>query len=105
MDVGHLHEYDHTTVVTHGRAKILYEYMQDGVRVSGESSEIGHGCAKSYIAIKAEVLHTVKALEDDTQYLCMYSHRDFDGTVVQEYNGNDKASAAKASPELAGAAA
>lgn len=85
---GHEHNYDHTTIVVRGRIKVTYSFMQNGVKVEGESKEFEAGEA---IFIKADVYHTVKALEDNTMYMCVFSHRDFDGLVTQSYVGNQGA--------------
>lgn len=86
--VGHKHNYDHTTIIIRGRVKVTYSYEKDGVIVEGESREFGQGEA---IFIKANVNHTIKALEDNTVYHCVFSHRDFDGLVSQVYTGNTQA--------------
>lgn len=85
---GHTHNYDHATIVISGRVKVSYGFEKDGRRVVGESREFGPG---ECIAIKADVHHTVKALEPDTRYLCVFAHRDFGGLVSQSYVGNPKA--------------
>jgi quercetin dioxygenase-like cupin family protein len=85
---GHEHNYDHTTIVIRGRIKVCYEYEKDGQTVSGESGEFGPG---EDVFIRAKVRHTIKALEDNTVYMCIFSHRDFDGVVVETYVGNQSA--------------
>lgn len=80
--VGHEHNYDHTTIVIRGRLKVYYEYDKDGRAVRGESGEFGQG---ETIFIRAKVRHTLKALEDNTVYMCVFSHRDFDGVVCETY--------------------
>ena len=85
---GHEHNYDHTTIVIRGRVKVTYSYPKDGEIVQGESREFEAG---ECIEIKANVHHTIKALEDNTVYLCVFSHRDFDGLVTQKYAGNASA--------------
>ncbi len=85
---GHEHNYDHTTIVIRGRVKVLYEYTKDGQTVTGESEEFGQG---ETIHIRAKVRHTLVALEDNTIYMCVFSHRDFDGIVTEVYTGNQAA--------------
>lgn len=87
-NVGHTHNYDHVTMVIRGRVRVTYRYMRDGQEVTGESREFGAG---EDILIKADVMHTIKALEPNTVYKCVFSHRDFDGLVTQIYQGNDRA--------------
>lgn len=87
-NAGHQHNYDHVTIVVRGRIKVIYRYEQGGQVVEGESREFGAG---ETVTIKANVHHTVKSLEANTLYLCVFSHRDFDGQVIQSYRGNDAA--------------
>lgn len=81
-NVGHEHNYDHTTIVIRGRVKVLYRYMQDGREVDGESVEFGQG---ETIHIRAKVRHTITALTDNVLYYCVFSHRDFEGVVCERY--------------------
>lgn len=84
--VGHSHNYDHTTIVIRGRLQITYRQLQtDGTYVVIKTEEAAQGSA---VFIAAEVHHTLKALDDNTQYMCVFSHRDFDGLVTQTYVGN-----------------
>lgn len=85
---GHEHNYDHSTIVVKGSIKVIYSYIKDGELVEGESREFGAG---EVVEIKAKVRHTIKALEPNTQYMCVFSHRDFDGLVTQKYIGNEAA--------------
>jgi len=85
---GHEHKYDHTTIIIRGRVKVFYSYEKDGQKVEGESEEYGQG---ETIHIKKNVHHKIKALEDNTQYWCVFSHRDFDGIVCEHYVGNQEA--------------
>ncbi len=78
--VGHQHNYDHTTIVICGRVRVFY--------LDQDPQEYGPG---EYFAVPAKVFHTLKALEPNTKYLCVFSHRDFDGLVTQEYVGNPDA--------------
>ena len=87
--VGHTHNYDHTTIVIRGRLLITYRQMQtDGTLIVTKTEEAAQGAA---VFIAAELHHTLKALDDNTQYMCVFSHRDFDGLVTQSYVGNVKA--------------
>lgn len=85
---GHQHNYDHTTVIIRGRVKVQYRYEKDGQTVEGESEEFGQG---ETIFIRKNVFHTIIALEDNTLYFCVFSHRDFDGIVTETYVGNQRA--------------
>jgi quercetin dioxygenase-like cupin family protein len=86
--VGHEHNYDHVTIVISGRIRVKYRYVQDGKEIEGESREFGPG---DPVTIKANVRHTIKALAPNTVYLCIFSHRDFEGLVTQTYVGNHEA--------------
>jgi quercetin dioxygenase-like cupin family protein len=86
---GHEHNYDHVTIVISGRIRVQYAWTEiDGRVVRGESREFAQG---EVVHIKAHVRHTIKALESNTKYLCVFSHRDFDGLVTQAYVGNEAA--------------
>ena len=41
----------------------------------------------SHLLIKSIVKHSIRALADDTQFWCVYSHRDPQGRVIQQYDG------------------
>lgn len=112
--VGHTHNYDHTTIVIRGRLKIIYhegvpmtleereawvaERRAEGTTdvldipthkwVEKDRKEYSAGAA---VFIAADIRHTLKALDENTQYMCVFSHRDFDGLVTQDYVGNAKA--------------
>lgn len=79
----HKHNFDHCTIIMSGAVAVLV----DGVEV-GRVSATDH---RPYIEVAAESLHTIKALEANTRYACIFSHRDTDGVVVQTYSGNDRA--------------
>lgn len=83
--VGHEHNYDHVTIVIRGRLRVSYSFEEGGKAVEGVSREFGPG---DEVLVKAGVRHTLKALEPNTVYKCVFSHRDFDGLVTQTYQGN-----------------
>jgi len=85
---GHAHNYDHTTIVISGGIKVSYEYGDKGQIIKGESGEYHQGQA---VCIKAGVKHTIKALVNNTKYMCIFSHRDLDGLITQSYVGNEHA--------------
>lgn len=80
---GHAHHYDHVTFVQAGSVKVFWR--KPGETVERESGPFKTG---EFFLVKAEVSHRLKALEDGTRYACVFTHRDFDGSVVQEYNGH-----------------
>lgn len=74
------HNYDHATIVCRGALAAIIDGVQSRRYESGEA-----------IAIAAGKTHILKALEDNTVYVCAFSHRDFDGLVTQTYIGNEAA--------------
>lgn len=84
---GHKHNYDHTTLVLRGSIRVSYSYQHEGKEVSGSHD---YSIGESFV-VKAEVEHTIKSLEPNSMYACIFSHRDFDGNVVQNYIGNEAA--------------
>lgn len=83
--IGHKHNYDHTTQVLRGRIRVTA--TDDDGKVLGVQ-EYGWG---EKVLIPASLHHTIKALEPNTVYECLFSHRDFDGLITQRYVGNDTA--------------
>jgi len=77
---GHAHKFDHTTIVFKGRVHVSAT-LPDGQRIERDF------VAPSYFLVKAEVLHAITALEDGTEYWCVYSHRTPQGDVIQEWDG------------------
>lgn len=85
---GHKHNYDHNTIVIRGSLRVIYKDEVDGKIVETESRDYYQG---EHIHIAKGKLHTIKALEDDTIYQCIFSHRDWDGQIIQTYIGNRSA--------------
>lgn len=85
---GHEHNYDHATVIVKGRVSISRRVVVHGETIDAGTTEHGVG---DVVAIPAKMRHTIAALDDDTQYLCIFSHRDFDGLVTEVYTGNPAA--------------
>ena len=81
---GHTHNFDHTSIVFTGSVHIKAKLP------SGQVVERDF-VSPSHCLIKAEVEHEITALEDGTQFWCVYSHRQPNGDIVQEYTGWDKA--------------
>lgn len=93
VGVTHLHNYDHTTIVTDGGIMIEYWIKdKDGKVIEhAEKGPIWHTDKIPAIHVPKNIIHKIKALEDNTKYICTFSHRDFDGQVVEVYNGNMEA--------------
>lgn len=88
QNVGHSHNYDHSTLVLHGRVLVISHEEVDGKLVEIERQEYSQG---EYCPMPAYRHHTIKSLEPNTVYDCIFSHRDFDGLVSQRYVGNQQA--------------
>lgn len=82
---GHKHNFDHTTFVIKGAVHMVAS--DDAGTVLWEKTFK----AGEWVLIKAEILHEITALEEDTLFNCVYSHRTPQGDVVQECNGFDDA--------------
>lgn len=77
---GHTHNFDHTTIFFKGsffvRAKLV-----DGSVVERTFT------APAHCLIKADVEHEITALEDNSEFWCVYSHRTPQGDIVQQFTG------------------
>ena len=62
---------------------------REGLAILAESKK--EFVAGELFEVAAEQSHTIKALEDNSVYLCVFSHRDFKGLVTQKYIGNNGA--------------
>lgn len=77
---GHTHNFDHTTVVFKGAVHVKAK-LPNGTVIERDFAAPGH------FLVKAEVEHEITALADDTEAWCVYSHRNAQGEVVQEFTG------------------
>lgn len=77
---GHTHNFDHTTIVFTGSV-FVEAVLPDGTIKTGTFK------APAHFLVKAEVEHKITALEDNTVFWCVYSHRTPQGDVIQEYDG------------------
>lgn len=71
---GHLHHHDHVSLLVSGSVEIT---------VHPEEPKIFS--APTFIVIKKEHRHVIKALEDNTVFYCIYAMRDVYGEVVDIY--------------------
>ena len=76
----HKHTFDHTTIVFTGSVHV--KRTNEDNSITEEDFK-----APSHFLVKAGLEHEITALEDDTTYWCVYSHRDAQGKVVQQYDG------------------
>lgn len=77
--VGHKHFFDHTTIFYTG------EWHVKGVCPDGRIIEKDF-IAPAHCLIKKDVEHTITCKKDG-QYWCVYSHRNPQGEIVQDYDG------------------
>jgi quercetin dioxygenase-like cupin family protein len=66
-EIGHTHHFDHLTLLAHGSLRVT---------VAGETTDFK---APQMIYIKAEVVHELVALEDNTVAYCIHALRNADG--------------------------
>ena len=94
---GHKHNFDHTTIVLTGAVRVR-AVCPDGRVIEGDfySREYqkahrdrfpADNPAPSHFLVVAEVEHEITALVDETEFWCVYAHREPQGDVVQHYTG------------------
>lgn len=77
---GHKHTFDHTTIVFVGAVNVKAT-LPDGKTVERTFR------APTHFLVKADVEHQITALEEGTEFWCVYSHRNGQGDIVEEYTG------------------
>lgn len=85
---GHKHNFDHTTYVARGGLRIERLAEDDSVE---HAVEKWAGEGFNWVLIKAGVKHRITALSEGAIGHCIYSHRNPQGEIVQEYDGWRKA--------------
>lgn len=104
---GHDHYFDHTTYVVRGAIRVerLRKVKDEATVVGGDGRtqvipaqyEVERVVEKraidgrNWLLIKAGVCHRITALEPNTLAHCIYSHRNPQGEVVEEFDGWPKA--------------
>ncbi len=81
---GHTHNFDHTTIFFRGRFQVKAT-LPDGTKIEREFT------APAHCLIRADVTHELIALEDDSEFWCVYAHRDPQGRITQHYTGWEQA--------------
>jgi hypothetical protein len=82
----HAHTFDHVTFCFAGGFRI--DAVVNGEPVSTEIwAPRPDKPAQEHVLIKAGVEHTLTALEDNSTYRCVYTHRDTRGEVSDVYTG------------------
>lgn len=77
---GHEHHFDHTTVVFTGGVKVTCK-TPDGKEFIQEFH------APAHFLVKANYHHLIEAIEPNTIYWCVYSHRNAQGEVTEQFVG------------------
>lgn len=77
---GHAHNFDHLTVIFTGAVRIKAK-LSNGQVIEQEFH------APTDCLIRADVSHEITALEDNTEFWCIYSHRTPQGDVTLEDTG------------------
>lgn len=77
---GHKHTFDHTTIVFVGSVHVKAK-CPDGRVIEKDFT------APAHFLVKADVEHEITALEEGTEMWCVYSHRNAQGEILQEYTG------------------
>ncbi len=80
---GHTHNFDHTSFVTEGSVHVKGT-LPDGRVIEGD---FGRDYKARHFLVKADVKHEITALEDNTNFYCIYSHRHPQGDVSESYTG------------------
>jgi quercetin dioxygenase-like cupin family protein len=80
---GHKHNFDHTSFVTDGSVHV-HAVCPDGRVID---ADFGRGHAYRHFLVLAGVEHEITALEDGTNFYCIYSHRTPQGEISQVQTG------------------
>jgi hypothetical protein len=75
---GHKHHFDHTTLLVSGSVKVEVDGFEPKVFT-----------APTFIIVKKEHKHLITALEDNTNYYCVFALRDEEGGVTDIYSGDN----------------
>jgi len=78
---GHEHNFDHTTIFFSGSFHVKFYDPE-----TGESREMDFA-APDFLLIKKNIHHEISSTsEGESIFWCVYSHRDPNGEVVQEFS-------------------
>ena len=77
---GHRHNFDHTTIVFRGAVHVKAT-LPNGAVIERDFR------APAHCLIRADVTHEIVALEDNTEFWCVYAHRTPQGEVSERYTG------------------
>lgn len=79
-DGGHVHYFDHVSMLHKGSVRVDVTNPETGEKRTKDFK------APTFIVIRKDHTHKITALEDDTQYYCVFALRDIDGEVVDIYS-------------------
>lgn len=85
---GHLHHYDHLTVVRAGAVKVFWRKEGEPESAERQSRVFRAG---EFFTVMRDTYHRIKAVEVPAKWACVYHHRDRNGLIVEEYEGHDEA--------------
>lgn len=95
---GHKHNFDHTSFVYKGAVKVELLSPIDGVTYKSIHPspyfadkiilEDGYKFGPHHFFCRARVHHLITALADDTEFDCVYAHRNGANEIVQTYEDN-----------------
>lgn len=81
---GHRHNFDHTTIVFHGAIRVRAKTPSGQIIIREFGEHLPNG---RHFLVKADVEHEITALVEGTEFWCVYSHRNSQGDVVQNFDG------------------
>lgn len=85
---GHLHYFDHVSLLAKGSVE---------VSIDGKDPHVFY--APTFIVIRKNHRHEIKALEDDTSWYCVFAARDIDGNVLDIVGPENEPWFAMAAPD------
>lgn len=84
---GHSHNFDHTTICMRGSVEVSAVVGGSEKKVVLIAPDAEHGDSQCHCLVKAGIVHKIKALAPNSIVWCVYSHRNAQGEVVQQYEG------------------
>lgn len=86
----HKHPYNHETICFIGQIKVYGLKLINGeMEIEAESGVLSVG--QSTVVAKDHYHMVEEVSEEPVMYECFFSHRDFDGIVIERHMGNDHA--------------
>jgi hypothetical protein len=82
-DEGHLHYFDHVSLLYKGRVRVEVTDPETG------NSNTKEFQAPTFIVIRKTHKHKITALEDECGWYCVFALRDVNGDITDVYSGNN----------------